>query len=188
MMTTRGMSKTFRTAIRGATAYSSAMFLQAIASIIPQVLPALGSLFGGMLKPNANGKDGAAPPSGNLLATLGNPEKSSSSPNWSNRSPARSRSASLAYRDASRSGRRCTRYPVPEFSEAKVAPALLAALPALMPIIEKVLNPETMKAIMENVSPAKLVGTVTDAVGTSPSSAWKTRSSSRNIWSGSIPA
>jgi hypothetical protein len=35
----------------------------------------------------------------------------------------------------------------PQYSEAKIAPALLAALPALMPVIEKALNPETINAL-----------------------------------------
>ena len=167
MMTTRGSVENVPYSYQRADAYSSAMFLQAITSILPQILPALGSLFGGMLKPNANGKDGAAPPS-DLLAKLGNPETLKLLAELAKQiSGAKSIGKSLAYRNSESQGaavHALSRYRH-EFSEAKVAPALLAAIPALMPIIEKVLNPETMKAIMENVSPAKLVGTVTDAVG-----------------------
>jgi hypothetical protein len=47
------------------------------------------------------------------------------------------------------------------YSEAKVAPALLAALPALMPLLEKVANPEMIKAIGEQ--PVKLFNAVADA-------------------------
>lgn len=46
-------------------------------------------------------------------------------------------------------------------SEAKVAPALLAALPALMPVLEKVLSPDMIKAIGEQ--PLKLFNAIADA-------------------------
>jgi hypothetical protein len=47
------------------------------------------------------------------------------------------------------------------YSEAKIAPALLAALPALMPLIEKVASPEMISAIGEQ--PVKLFNAVADA-------------------------
>ncbi len=50
------------------------------------------------------------------------------------------------------------------YSHAAVAPALLAALPALMPLLEKVANPETIKALLEHASPAKVIGAVTDSI------------------------
>lgn len=149
-----------------AETYSSAMFLQAITAILPQVLPALGSLLGGIAKAPTGGGDAARPPS--PLARLADPETAKLLAELLRQiSGAKSLGRSLAYRDPETqraAAHALSRYRH-EFSEAKVAPALLAAIPALMPIIEKVLNPETMKAIMENVSPAKLVGTVTDAVG-----------------------
>ena len=48
------------------------------------------------------------------------------------------------------------------FSSAKVAPALLAALPALMPVIEKVLDPKTLQAIGDQ--PVKMFKAIGDAV------------------------
>ncbi|OEK08222.1 hypothetical protein A8C32_01800 [Flavivirga aquatica] len=48
------------------------------------------------------------------------------------------------------------------FSKAKVAPALLAALPALMPVIEKALNPELIEAVGNQ--PVKLFKAIGDAV------------------------
>ena len=51
-----------------------------------------------------------------------------------------------------------------EYSHASVAPALLAALPALMPLLEKVLTPETIKAILDTANPTKIIGAVTDSV------------------------
>ena len=51
-----------------------------------------------------------------------------------------------------------------EYSHAAVAPALLAALPALMPLLEKVLTPETIKGILDTANPTKIIGAVTDSV------------------------
>lgn len=171
MTTTHGIVENVPYSYQRGETYSSAMFLQAITAILPQVLPALGSLFGGLFKSGggANGKNGAAPSlPGNLLATLGNPETIKLITDLVKQiSGAQSLGTSLAYRDheTQRAAVHALSRYRHQFSEAKIAPALLAALPALMPIIEKVLNPETMKAIMENVSPAKLMGTVTDAIG-----------------------
>ncbi len=47
------------------------------------------------------------------------------------------------------------------YSEAKIAPALLAALPALMPLLEKVASPDMIKAIGEQ--PVKMFNAVADA-------------------------
>ncbi|UII31263.1 hypothetical protein LVD17_23510 [Fulvivirga ulvae] len=49
----------------------------------------------------------------------------------------------------------------PRYSQAKIAPALLAALPALMPVLEKVLSPDMIKAIGEQ--PVKLFNAIADA-------------------------
>ncbi|MGQ0648553.1 MAG: hypothetical protein ACT4P7_13390 [Gemmatimonadaceae bacterium] len=51
-----------------------------------------------------------------------------------------------------------------EYSHASVAPALLAALPALMPLLEKVLTPETIKGLLDAANPTKIIGAVTDSV------------------------
>ncbi len=51
-----------------------------------------------------------------------------------------------------------------EYSHAAIAPALLAALPALAPLLEKVLTPETIKAVLEHTDPSKIIGAVTDSV------------------------
>lgn len=50
------------------------------------------------------------------------------------------------------------------YSHAAVAPALLAAIPALMPLLEKVLTPETIKGILDTANPTKIIGAVTDSV------------------------
>ena len=54
-----------------------------------------------------------------------------------------------------------SRYGRNRYSEAKIAPALLAALPALMPVIEKVLSPEMINAVGEQ--PVKLFNAIADA-------------------------
>ena len=51
-----------------------------------------------------------------------------------------------------------------DYAHATVAPALLTALPALMPLLEKVLTPETVKAVLEHADPTKVIGAVTDSV------------------------
>ncbi len=51
-----------------------------------------------------------------------------------------------------------------EYSRAAIAPALLAALPALAPLLEKVLNPETIKAVLDHTDPSKIIGAVTDSM------------------------
>ncbi len=48
------------------------------------------------------------------------------------------------------------------YSEAKIAPALLAALPALMPVVEKVLDPQVIAAVGDQ--PVKLFKAIGDAV------------------------
>jgi hypothetical protein len=51
-----------------------------------------------------------------------------------------------------------------EYSQAAVAPALLEALPALIPLLEKVLTPETIKSILEHTDPTRWIGAVTDGI------------------------
>lgn len=61
------------------------------------------------------------------------------------------RAASLSYARAS------SRY-----SEAKVAPALLAALPALMPLLQQVLSPQTVQSIVE--APQRMTGQIINGI------------------------
>lgn len=48
--------------------------------------------------------------------------------------------------------------------EMAASAALLSALPALMPLLEKVLTPETINSLMENMPANKLMGAVTDGL------------------------
>jgi hypothetical protein len=49
-----------------------------------------------------------------------------------------------------------------KYSEAKIAPAVLAALPALMPLLQQLLSPETIGKVLD--SPQKMIGAVTDSI------------------------
>ena len=51
-----------------------------------------------------------------------------------------------------------------EMALPAAAPALLEALPTLMPLLEKVITPETVKSLIDGVSPDKLVGTITNGL------------------------
>jgi hypothetical protein len=170
MMTSTGIVENVPYSYQRGEAYSSAMFLQAIMALLPQVLPTLGSLVGGLLKPGAaDPKTGAAPSlPASVLANLGTPENIKLLTDLIKQiSSAKSVDGRVVYRD--HEAHRAVSLGLVtyghRFSEAKIAPALLAALPALMPVIEKVLNPETINAIMENLSPGKLIGAVTESIG-----------------------
>jgi hypothetical protein len=170
MTTTRTRVENVPYSYQRAQTYSSAMFLQILTSLLPAVMPVLGSLLGGAAKPSGNGssgKDGVLP--ANLLAKLGDPETVRLLTELMKQiSGAKSTSKGIVYHDPEAhfaATQSLSRYRE-QFSEAKIAPALLAALPALMPLLEKALNPDTIKAIMENVDPTKLIGAVTESIGT----------------------
>jgi hypothetical protein len=159
--------------------YSNAMFLGALANILPTVLPAVGSLVGnlfggrGAASPGNGGGGGAA---GALLQAIGKPETvqqivdliqqiagaSSGGANTGTATPTPTASGLvLANGYGFAYGRRGpARGPL--YSEAQVAPALLAALPALMPILQQVLNPQTIQAVLD--APAKHTGMIIDGV------------------------
>jgi hypothetical protein len=135
--------------------YSEAMFLQALLPILDNALPIIGQLapiVGGLLGGGAGAGAGAASggtapaaPAGGLNAQtlkelvgavqqlLGMFAKPPAT-----QAPA-SQPQGPEAQQASWGGS--------GYAEAAVAPALLAALPALVPLIEKALNPETLKAI-----------------------------------------
>ncbi len=53
----------------------------------------------------------------------------------------------------------------PQYAHEMAIPLLLMeALPALMPLMEKVLNPETLKTLMDNMPVNKVLGTVTEGL------------------------
>lgn len=145
---------------------SGAMFLQsllpALKGILGKVAPVLGGLLakapagagapaGGGATPGASGEVGLLSPETVKLLTdflqqLKQPATTTET-------------AKASALDTNR------RYAVAtEYSHATVAPALLAALPALMPLLEKVLTPETIKGVLDAANPTKIIGAVTDSV------------------------
>ncbi len=144
---------------------SQGMFWGALASIIPKVLPIAGNLLGGLLqgRRSGSGSAGAAPaqPGSNsdtinmLISLLQNlfPGASGGTPAASTPSASPPASPPVAAAQS-----------FAVYSEAKVAPALLAALPALMPLLQQVLTPETVQSIISTADPSKLIGAVTNSV------------------------
>ena len=122
-------------------------------------LGALGSLLGGGAGSTGGGKGAetaVAPPS---LSSLVKPEtvqlimqllQQLQNPAGVAGAPAGANTKSLAQA-------------APEYSHAAIAP-LLAALPALMPLLEKVLTPETIKAVLDHTDPTKIIGAVKETV------------------------
>ena len=164
--------------------YSNAMFLGALANILPTVLPAVGSLVGNLFggrgaASSGTGGAGGAPEA--LLKAIGKPETvqqilnliqqiaaassggaNTGAANTATPTPTPAASGlvvangyGLAY--GSRGAA-----PAPVYSEAQFAPALLAALPSLMPILQQVLNPQTIGAVLD--APAKHTGMIIDGI------------------------
>jgi hypothetical protein len=154
--------------------YSDAMFLEAIGSLLSSALPIvnqviggsggvaniLGSLLGGASSspPSPPNPSGANPQSVtpdlarqivDLIKLLSNPQQAITPQT----SPAIVPQQVLAksYSDAG-------------YSQQMIAPALLAALPALLPLLEKVMNPQTINAVLSNVGPKATIGAVADAI------------------------
>jgi hypothetical protein len=164
---------------------STAMFLEALAGLIPKIAPLLSSvapallqavpgLFGGT-RPGAPPAPPGSPPAPGLqippeliqlITKLLTPQAAAAPPAATPPAaappspppppappapPAPELSASLSTQA--------------NLSQAFIAPALLAALPAVMPLLEKVLTPETMKSLIGIADPNKLIGTITEAIG-----------------------
>ena len=170
--------------IREQPAMSQSFFLDALVSLIPKVLPSvlplLGSLFGG--RGNGSGPAPAAAPAAagaaqqQILQAVGNPQiaqliatliqqlipgvaaagpGSGARPATATPAPAPAPGAQPAVAQS-----------LSAYSNAMVFPiaAIAAALPALMPLLQQALNPETIKAITSVADPSKLIGTVTDSL------------------------
>ncbi|MBL9027053.1 MAG: hypothetical protein JNL21_32960 [Myxococcales bacterium] len=135
---------------------SQAMFLDAILKAIPAALPALGSLFGGGA---AGNKPGGGSPLEALLGAIGNKDIQELI-----------KTLLAQVGTAKAQGLGASNAQALEVAEpyaparAMIAPALLAALPALTPLLEKALNPETVKAILGAADPSKVIGAVSGAL------------------------
>jgi hypothetical protein len=139
-------------AFRPERGLSEAMFFDAILKALPSVLPVLGSLFGGGGKEGAGGGalDG-------VLKAIGSPEIQDLVKQLLGQlatAKSRASSQSLSFAASTGDGR----------SQAMIAPALLAALPSLMPMLQNVLSPETIKAVLSSADPSKVIGAVTSGL------------------------
>ncbi len=130
---------------------TSAMFLGAIMNMLPSILPGaskmISGLFSGAVPSNAPAPDATAgstlPPGINdLLQQL----------------------LKLIPGSQAKSLTTVKGFAPMQYTTAQIAPALLAAMPALTELLKNVLTPETMKSLIESVSPAKLTGTVLNSV------------------------
>jgi hypothetical protein len=157
---------------------STAMFLEALAGLIPTIAPlissvapallqALPGLFGGpkaAAPPAPPGSPAAAPSFKippeliQLITKLLTPQAPAATPPAVTPPAPPAAPPAPPELTASLSGQM-------QFSNAFIAPALIAALPAVMPLLEKVLTPETMKSLIGIADPNKLISTITEAIG-----------------------
>ncbi|HYR12158.1 MAG TPA: hypothetical protein VEQ60_30510 [Longimicrobium sp.] len=167
---------------------SSAMFLQHLATLLPTLLPVVSQVVGGLMggaRPAVGAVGGggggtatAAPPlitpqTAQLLQQLlqqilgAAGGAGAAAPAVAAPATTKSLARGLSYPSA-----RGLSYPQPKparpvhpaRSEAFVAPALLAALPALMPLLQQVLSPETIKNVLQTVDPNRLLATITSGL------------------------
>ncbi|WP_157619035.1 hypothetical protein [Skermanella stibiiresistens] len=154
---------TVRRALAPARPLSTAQFLDGLLALLPQILPAAGSILGGLLDGGgAKGPSGPPAGGGDLQQLVAQILKALAPAGAAAPAPAKADAKSLALgmsRGMDRGAKKRGRY-----SEAAVAPALLAALPALMPVLQQVLSPETIKGLFNMVDPKNVLGAVTDAV------------------------
>lgn len=133
---------------------SSAMFLQALLPILQRALPvvgnlvpAIGGLLGGGAKPDGGGAAAALPSDAiaQLLKILQELLPKAAEADGAV-------AQSLAQDDG--------------YARAQVAPLLAAApmLTQLMPLLQQVLTPETVKSLIGAVSPKEVIGAVTDSL------------------------
>jgi hypothetical protein len=137
-------------AVREGRPVSRAFFLQALLPLLPQILPAVMPIVSNLL---GGGSSGTAPPP--VLQQLGSPRTAELLiqliQQLTGRAPATPQTA------ASRSAQASV-------YSGEMALPLLAALPALMPLLQQVLNPQTIQAIGGIADPSKLISTVTQGL------------------------
>ncbi|MFZ6012345.1 MAG: hypothetical protein ACOYXT_18525 [Bacteroidota bacterium] len=131
---------------------SNAMFLDSIMRMVGGALPGLGNILSGL----TGGGGGGIP--AQLTALLNSPEVTrilqqllTQTLQGTNTAPVAAAARQQALVESF--GR---------YSEAKIAPALLAAMPALMPLLQQVLTPETIGRVLD--APQRMVGAVTDSL------------------------
>lgn len=138
----------------------------AVKNILPNLLNnapnIIGSVIGGAVKPQTGSTPVTGvsnpPASGNaLMQLLNSPEITALLQNLLQQTLNSSSAKSVTSRANSLQRRINGKY-----SEAKIAPALLAALPGLMPLLQQILSPETIGKVLDH--PQKMIGAVTDSI------------------------
>ncbi|MBU1546115.1 MAG: hypothetical protein KKE82_05045, partial [Proteobacteria bacterium] len=131
---------------------AESMFLEAISGIIGKVLPIAEKILPSLLGGGAKGEGGAG--GGEMIKLIMDLLKQFAT--------AKATSQGVYYTDKKVAAEAASVQR--QYAEAQIAPALLAALPALMPLLQNVLSPETIKSVVESVSPAKLAGIAVDGL------------------------
>lgn len=139
---------------------SQGMFWNILTSIIPKVLPIAGKLLGGVLPSQRNGGS----PAGTSPAQPAGSPAGTSAARRAGGSDAINTLITLLQNLIPASSTAPTAQSLAIYSEAKFAPALLAALPSLMPLLQQVLTPETIQSILSTMDPSKMIGAVTNSV------------------------
>jgi hypothetical protein len=145
--------------IREKRPLSNAQFIDAIISMLPQLLPVAGGVVSSLVNP------GAAPPAGTpswvgglvdfvrqLMGQAGSPRTPASAATGASGGTATPQFPSQVAVQTS------------TFSNAMIAPALIAALPAIMPLLQQVLNPQTIQSVLQTADPNRLIGTISNAI------------------------
>jgi hypothetical protein len=166
--------ETIRRPLRERRPLSTAQFLDGLISMLPSILPAAGNLISHLF-PQSGGNGRSAPaqpaPSGTgtdlvhlitdliqrMSAAPGTP--AAAAPQAPPQTPLAQPQPAAAQSYSLSNGRHSNG----RYSEAQVAP-LLAMLPALMPLLQQVLTPQTMQGILQMADPNRLIGTVTNGI------------------------
>lgn len=135
--------------------HSQAMFLEGFFNALQGLLPQIGSIVSA-IAPASGGQPGGQ--AGGLLQQIGNPETLRLLSELITRISAAGRSTPAAPAAAVRAS------PLSNtpYSRAQIAPALLAALPALAPLLQQVLNPQTLQTIID--APNRATQTIIDGL------------------------
>jgi hypothetical protein len=157
---------------------SSAMFLEGVIGMIGQLLPAITHLFGSAAPAGPAAPAPAAPaapsapavppvsaggaasggPGGDIAALIARPETRRLLDALIRQVAGLSAGQSVPARRRRVGGH--------AYAEAKMFPAaLLAALPALMPLLQNVLSPQTIQSVLQTADPNRLLSTITNGIG-----------------------
>jgi hypothetical protein len=145
-----------------APAYSSALFLEALIGLLPKLIPAVGQIVGGLLAPPGGGAPPPGSPAANVQGLL-TPQNLQLLQQLLQQLLGGAAAPPPPAVQQSVNGHTPYAHDL-HMAQAMIAPALLAALPALMPLLQQVLSPETIKSVLQTADPTKIIGAVTDGL------------------------